>query len=153
MSPAFRRWSRRTARCCTGSALVEFALVSPLLLVILLGAIDFGRVSYDAMALTNAARAGAQYGSQSVALSNDTAGMQAAAISSSSLDVADMSAAASRRCECAGTAQACNGTCVSTLRIYVMVTTTKVFSTITQFPGFPHTITLTRASHMRVQAP
>ena len=137
----------------SGSALVEFALVSPLLLVILLGAIDFGRVSYAAMALTNAARAGAQYGAQSLATSTDYSGMQAAAIRSSSLDIAGMTAAASRRCECAGSAQACNGTCLTTLRIYVMVTTAKDFFTITHLPGYPHSLSLSRSAILRVQPP
>ena len=44
-----------------GQALVEFALVLPILLMLLCGIIDFGWVYYNQMALSNAAREGARY--------------------------------------------------------------------------------------------
>jgi len=42
-------------------ALVEFALLLPILLVLILGAMDLGRVFYVKTVLTNAAREGANY--------------------------------------------------------------------------------------------
>jgi len=42
-------------------ALVEYALVLPLLLLLVLGVMDFGRMFYTKMILTNAAREGANY--------------------------------------------------------------------------------------------
>ncbi|MEA3325890.1 MAG: TadE family protein [Chloroflexota bacterium] len=42
-------------------SLVEFALVLPMLLLLILGAMDFGRMFYTKMVLTNAAREGANY--------------------------------------------------------------------------------------------
>ena len=42
-------------------ALVEFALLLPLLLVLIIGAMDLGRVFYFKIVLTNAAREGANY--------------------------------------------------------------------------------------------
>ena len=47
-----------------GQSLVEFALVVPLLLLLLLGAIEIGRVAYYAIAVSNAARSAVQYGAQ-----------------------------------------------------------------------------------------
>ncbi len=47
----------------SGAAAVEFAIVLPVLVTILLGATDFGRFAYSAVAIANAARAGAAYGS------------------------------------------------------------------------------------------
>lgn len=44
-----------------GQSLVEFALVVPLLLVLLLVAVDLGRVFFGLVTLTNAARVGANY--------------------------------------------------------------------------------------------
>lgn len=44
-----------------GQSLVEFALVLPLLLMLVLGAMDFGRLFYTKMVITNAAREGANY--------------------------------------------------------------------------------------------
>ena len=42
-------------------SLVEFALVLPILLLLILGVMDFGRMFYTQMVLTNAAREGANY--------------------------------------------------------------------------------------------
>src|SRR4051812_6299853 len=51
-----RRPPRRAA------ALVEFAVVLPLLVTLVLGCVDFGRFASTHIAVTNAARAGAGYG-------------------------------------------------------------------------------------------
>ena len=57
-----RRKSRARAQR-GGAAAIEFAIVLPVLLTILLGASDFGRVSYSTIAIANAARSGAAYAS------------------------------------------------------------------------------------------
>lgn len=44
-----------------GAAAVELALVLPVLVLILLGAIDFGRFGHSAITVANAARTGAAY--------------------------------------------------------------------------------------------
>jgi len=46
-----------------GQSLVELAIILPFLLMILLGIIDFGRVFYAYVTITNASREGARYGS------------------------------------------------------------------------------------------
>lgn len=45
-----------------GQGLVEFALTLPILILILVGVLDLGRLSFAAMTVTNAAREGARYG-------------------------------------------------------------------------------------------
>lgn len=47
-----------------GQALVEFALVLPLLLLIVFGVLDLGRAFYVSVVLANAAREGARYASR-----------------------------------------------------------------------------------------
>lgn len=47
--------------CPPAQALVEFALLLPILLVLIIGAMDLGRVFYFKIILTNAAREGANY--------------------------------------------------------------------------------------------
>jgi Flp pilus assembly protein TadG len=44
-----------------GQSLVEFALLLPMLLLLVLGAMDFGRLFFTKIVLTNAAREGANY--------------------------------------------------------------------------------------------
>lgn len=53
---------KRFARGESGAAMVEFAIVLPLLLVLVLGIIDFGRALFVLNNLTNAAREGARFG-------------------------------------------------------------------------------------------
>ena len=50
----------------TGQSAVELALALSVLLLLLLAGADFARVFYMTVAVNNAARAGAQYGSQTV---------------------------------------------------------------------------------------
>ncbi len=45
-----------------GASLVEFALTLPLLLLVLVAAVDLGRAFYTYVAITNAAREGARFG-------------------------------------------------------------------------------------------
>ena len=148
-----------------GASAVELAVSIPVLVVILVGAIDFGRVFYTAMGLTNAARAGAQYGSQNNVKSTDTAGMQSTAQTSAQNDLGTITAAASQTCGCvpnspanenyavsAPTPNTCLGTCSSGhLVVFVTVTASKVLSTLALYPGIPRTLTINRASRVRVQ--
>src|SRR2546426_4257623 len=97
-----------------GQALVEFALISPLSFLLFIGCLDFGRVFYNAMAVTHAARAGAQYGAQSNITSVDTAGMTQAALAAAG-DVQGLTVTPTQYCQCAnGTTVDCThdtGTC------------------------------------------
>ncbi|MDH5299504.1 MAG: pilus assembly protein [Desulfobulbaceae bacterium] len=52
----------RTEHREKGASLIEFALILPLLLVVLFGIIEFGFILYDQAMLTNAAREGARFG-------------------------------------------------------------------------------------------
>jgi Flp pilus assembly protein TadG len=63
----------------SGATLVEFAFVLPILLLILLGALEMGRILFIRIAVTNAARAGVQYGAQSDVTAQNFDGMQSAA--------------------------------------------------------------------------
>ena len=45
-----------------GQDLVEFVIILPVLLLILLGVVDLGRLFFAAITMTNAAREGARYG-------------------------------------------------------------------------------------------
>ena len=62
-----------------GQSLVELAFVVPLLLLLLVGIIEIGRFAYYSILVSNAARAGAQYGAQSLANASDGLGIAAAA--------------------------------------------------------------------------
>ncbi len=59
-------------RSQAGAAAVEFALVLPILLLVIFGIIDFGVVLAQKAALANAVRAGARYGSVNAYSSSHT---------------------------------------------------------------------------------
>src|SRR5579875_2916654 len=85
-----------------GSSLVELALLTPVLVLLLVGSFDLGRACYAAIEVSAAANAGAEYGVQHP---TDTAGMQeAAALNGANLT--GLSASASWGCECSDGASA-----------------------------------------------
>jgi Flp pilus assembly protein TadG len=70
-----RDWRQKSR----GQSLVEFALLTPLLVLFLALAADFGRAFTAYITIGSAAREGAAYGAISTTNSKDTAGMIAAA--------------------------------------------------------------------------
>jgi len=57
----FKNNIRPNIRNTSAQAVIEFAIVLPLLLLLILGVMDLGRMFYIKMVLTNAAREGANY--------------------------------------------------------------------------------------------
>jgi Flp pilus assembly protein TadG len=138
----------------SGSSILETALISPILLLVLVGAIDFGRGYYAALEVSSAAEAGALYGIQNP---SDVSGM----IKAATLDAADIilvTPTAFYGCECSdGTAVTPNcGTAPTCSLInvvnYVEVDTSAIYKPILSYPGFTSSLTLhgkarLRASH------
>jgi len=54
--------TRRSRRSSRGQGLVEFALILPVLILIFMGIVDFGRAIYAYNSVSNAAREGARVG-------------------------------------------------------------------------------------------
>jgi Flp pilus assembly protein TadG len=71
-----RRIPRSSASNLSGQALVEFALVLPVIFLIFIGAIDFGRVMQARVTAESAAKAGAQWGAAHI--QNATQGLEPA---------------------------------------------------------------------------
>jgi Flp pilus assembly protein TadG len=57
-------------RCQKGVAAIEFAIVLPLLMMIVFGIIEFGLLMYDKQVITNASREGARIGISDVVVSD-----------------------------------------------------------------------------------
>jgi Flp pilus assembly protein TadG len=116
---------RRYYRYSSGQAAAELALLATTLVLMLGVGVEMGRLGYLAMTLDDAARAGAQYGSQSYATDGDTTGMKTAA-SNAAANIngatwwgssARFSASASNFCGCNdGTVVTCPGSCSSVRR-------------------------------------
>ena len=141
---------------------MELAISLPILTVMLVGAIDFGRVFRTAMIVQNAARAGALYGSQNLGKTTDITGMQNTATNVLTINglTGAGSVVGSRLCQCASDSgvfsvtvppNTCGYTCPSGGHMVYSVTVqaTRTFSMTNAFPGLPTSITITRAASMR----
>jgi Flp pilus assembly protein TadG len=69
--------ARRRASLCSesGQSLLEVALLTPLLLLLLVGVIELGRFAYFGILVGNAARAGVAYGAQNAQDADDPTGL------------------------------------------------------------------------------
>lgn len=145
-----------------GVALMEFALVVPLLALLLVGIIEIGRFAYFSIAVGNAARAGAQYGSYDTTRAVDFTGMQNAAVADGQNNIKTISATANDVCTCWNsttgteapsppTHAQCGVTCTSGRNVtYVEVDTSGNFSSMFSYPVFPSTFAVSAKAIMRV---
>jgi Flp pilus assembly protein TadG len=136
-----------------GTATVEFALIAPLLLLFLAGVLDYTMVIRMAIAATDAARAGAAFGSLSTANAGNLTGMQTAAINAAP-DVTGLTATAAKTCQCSnGTTVSCSGgTCATgPVRTYVTVTVQATDSSIFSYTQLPFTGAVNAQASMRAQ--
>lgn len=135
-----------------GASMVELAIVMPIFVLLLLGAVDFGRAYYLSMEVTGAAQAGAEYGMQNP---TDITGMQAAALMDAPNVTNTPAATATYGCECSdGTSYSasCSTTpsCAANNLVYrVNVTVTATYTPLFPWPGIPSSISLSGSAAMR----
>lgn len=124
-----------------GQGIVELALLTPVLLLILLVAVDFGRAYSASIEVTNAAREGAAFGSRSSENANDETAIEDAVLADTpsiygeaiSRDDIDTSTPT----DSYGYEQ-------------VVVTVEYEFRTLVDYPGIPSSIPISRTVTMRV---
>lgn len=130
---------RFRARSLRGDAALELACLTSLMLLMLLAAVEFGRLFYLSQTLADAARAGVEYGAQSLITAADTNGMQQTAVNDAK-NASGVTATAKNYCMCSnGSTVTCgDGFCATGPQlVYVEVDTSATFSTLTNFPGIP----------------
>ena len=136
-----------------GSAMIELALSVVLLLMILTGVIEFGRMFYFAEEVASAARAGVQYALVNPGSASSLTSLQTAA-TNDAVDTTGLTATASETCECdSGSAVDCTtGTCVSgSVRTYVKVVAKAPFKTIGTYKWIPRPINVSAQATIRVK--
>jgi Flp pilus assembly protein TadG len=160
---------RRSPGSETGAAFIELAVAVPVLVVLLAGVGDFARIFYYSIELSNAARAGAQYGAASLTNAGSASGMQStAAGASTNIGLSSSDIATLVTCVCSddtgssftattGGANNCSAPVTTscptagTHRVLaVTVTATKTFSPIMRVPPLPASMSLTRSATERV---
>ncbi len=133
-----------------GTSILETALVLPVLLLMLVGAVDLGRAYYTAIEVNSAAHAGAMYGSQNA---SDVAGMITAA-NAEAPDVAGLTPTAMYGCECSdgsGISPSCSSTpsCPYNTVYYVEVDTTATYTPLLSLSGVFGPLNLKSSARMR----
>lgn len=153
--------------------MLEVALLTPMLLLLLLGVVEMGRYAYIGILVGNAAHAGAMYGSESVANSADTAGIQTAAdndFQNNGQIVSTLTVNSFTSCGCdkggtiSGQTNACSTTADPNIAntiaacstggghwvVMCNVEASGTFSSLFNYPGIPSSITVDRTATLRV---
>lgn len=140
---------RRLFGANEGVSAIEFALISPVFILILVGMVDLGAVVRDKIELSNAAATAARY----VLNENySEAYLVDVATSGSALDSADITAAVTTVCGCSGgVAATCGTTCVDgqSPGTYMVVSLSKASQMILDYPGFSDLV-ISGQSRMRL---
>ncbi len=140
-----------------GVALVEFAVVAPLLMVLMLGLVEVGRYAYFGIVVANAARVGVQYGAQNGSTALDGSGISAAVRADSANGVANLQTASTDSCQCWNGSSYTSTSCSPTPKCsnghpveFVTVTTDGTARPLFNYPLLPGSITIKATATRRV---
>jgi Flp pilus assembly protein TadG len=135
-----------------GASLAELAAVLPLFMLLLFGAVDYGRALYLQTEIAGAVHAAVMYGSQNP---NDTTGMTNAA-QDDAPNVPNLSIGTpTYGCECSdGTSYSANcsltPSCPTNNEVYrVNVTVTGTYTPLFPWPGIPSSMSFSNSASMR----
>jgi hypothetical protein len=136
-----------------GSAAAEFALVAPLLILLVTAIVDFGLLANKSAGLAATVRIGAEYARN---YADDTTGIQNAMQSSMNFTPPLVFPASfPRSCECAdGNPIACSESCATVgrpppNRVFILITASQSFTPLLPWPSIPSLLTAT--VEMRLQ--
>jgi Flp pilus assembly protein TadG len=138
-------------RSAEGSSLLELAVIMPLLLFLLAAAVEFGWMIYVAIELSNAAQAGAIYGTLNP---TDVSGISGAAQNGSS-NLSGLSTSVTYGCECSDGSSpvpSCSSppSCTNNYVNFVDVTATAPYSPFIWFQGLPASGSLSSEARLRI---
>lgn len=135
-----------------GGAMVELAVILPVLVLLVIGVVDYGRAFYTSVTVANAARAGAEWGAQGPTFYVNIAGMKSFA-QQDGQEAGTLALNAGWYCECAGASwpscTACAGGAAPD--VFVEVTASKTLDLLLPYPGLPTTISISRKATFRSQ--
>lgn len=151
---SLRQLTSAKADDCRGVAAIEFAIVGPMLVVMMVCTVDLGIGIFRKMQVQNAAQAGAMY----AALHGfSSSSITTAVTSATNLSGISASPAPTSFCGCASgssiSSVGCSSTCSggSSPGTYVMVSAQAVYTPIISYPLLPESFTFTSQSTVRIQ--
>ena len=150
---ALFRGLRRSER---GGAMVELAVILPLLILIAIGVMDYGRVYFTSVAVANAARAGAEWGAFGKAGSFQLDAEMQNFAKLDGAEAAPITVTSALACRCPGSEAtvSCNFECGSGYgapKKFVQVTASKTVTLLLRYPGLPATVAISKTATFRAQ--
>ncbi|MBT4769656.1 MAG: pilus assembly protein [Rhodospirillaceae bacterium] len=140
---------RRLATENSGVSAVEFALLTPVIMIMLLGLVDYGLAMFHKMELVSAVRAGSQYAlldNTDTLAGTNTASIQQAVVDAANLTITTGDVTVTVFCECDTIAMvSCASSCAGTTRGLATVSATYIFSAL-----FIPNITMTGSNTVRI---
>ncbi len=136
--------------------MVEFALVSSALFLLMAGAGDFARVFFHAITVAGASSTGAFSGTYNNIYATQTDNQEAAALDDAHNIGDGVTAESTMFCECTNGAEVdcLSGNCPPTFspqRIYSKTVVEQSFETFLPWPGIPENVVVNRETIYRVQ--
>lgn len=125
----------------SGQSLVELAIAIPLLVLVLFGAVEFGRLLYMGIEVTNAAHAAATYGSQNRGTASDNPGITLAA-TSDGINLSNLQVTPQHLCAATYSATPTSDCTTSNAIEYVQVNTQVTVASLFHAYGFGGNYTL-----------
>lgn len=137
----------------SGQALIETAITVSMLMILLIGAAEIGRIAWAAIQVTTASKAAVQYGDQGRQYAADTKGIQiAGAAAAPGLPNLNVTPVVSCVCGNSSAAVSCtNSVCPSNgsfIEVLLTVNTSTTFDPLIHLPGLPKTFTI---QHQAIQ--
>ncbi len=146
---------RNVVRAEGGTSLIEFALLAPVFIFLLVGMVEVGRYTYYGIIAAHAARAAVHYGAVGLTTAADNPGMiNAAVVDAPALAGASWQVIPTHFCTVNGSPIACpgnNGSVSPSLVYYVQVQVTGRINSLLNYPGIPTGIPISATAVMRVQ--
>jgi Flp pilus assembly protein TadG len=140
----------------SGTSMIEFAIIAPVLIFMMIGVMDVGRYAYDAILAANAARAGAQYASQDLSTAMDSTGIKNAIVADGQ-NLSNWNSGITAQYYCSSNGGTTLGSCSSgepsaSNIYYVKVVVTGSFTPLVNYPGIHSPLPVSGSAIMRVAA-
>jgi len=126
---------------------------APLLILLIVGIIDFGRFTYFSIQVMSSARAAVQYGAQNSTTASDIAGTTAAGLNDGASVPGLTVTPSSALCRCSdGTASCSASSCKSPNHTvtYVSATSSATLTPLIKYPGIPASIIISKTVEQQV---
>lgn len=137
-----------------GAAAVEFALVSPFIIFLIVGMMDFAFYINQRMALESLARAAAEYvlkGGDMDRVEEDI--LQMSGLTQQNEDGEPLEVSGEVACECgSGEVVTCGEACPNGYqRRFYSISLSKTYSSMFKYPGLPQTMVLTGNTRLQIE--